>query len=92
MFRFFSVSLCLQTKVSTKEKVKNTYVEIYVLFGDLTMTMAWEKAFQISLRNYSKEVSEESGYIGIFVENKTDVGKGLMLGKTRPRGEGGDRE
>ena len=56
------------------------------------MTMAWEKAFQISLRNYSKEVSEESGYIGIFVENKTDIGKDLMLGKTRARGEGGDRE
>lgn len=47
------------------------------------MTMAWE--------NYSKDVSEESGYIGIFVENKTDIRKDLMLGKTRARG-GDDRE
>ena len=59
--------------------------------GTLLMTMAWEKP-QISLRNYSQEVSEESGYIGIFVENKTDIGKDLMLGKMRARGEGGDRE
>ena len=45
--------------------------------GALLMTMAWE--------NYSKEVSEEPGYIGIFVENKTDIRKDLMLGKIEGR-------
>ena len=29
-------------------------------------TIAWQTASQIALRNYSKKVREESGYIGVF--------------------------
>ena len=42
-------------------KVHHVKVVTPVLFGDLTL--AWETASQISLRNYSEEVREEPEYI-----------------------------
>ena len=47
-------------KLSTEEK----RLQGCVLFclGSLLRTIAWETAFQIALRNCSKEVREEPGY------------------------------
>lgn len=39
------------------------------MWGDLTITQ--DTVCQITLRNYSKEVREESRHIEIFAENKT---------------------
>ena len=41
--------------------------------GILLRTIAWETASQIALRNRSKEVRDESGYIGVFAEKKNVV-------------------
>ena len=51
----------------------NLTVTGYILFRDINerLTIAWEAASQIALRNCSKEVREEPRYIGIFAENKT---------------------
>ena len=49
----------------------NLKVENSVSFEDLLRTIAGETASQIVLRNCSKEVVEEPGDIGVFVENKT---------------------
>ena len=38
-----------------------------VLLGILLRTIAWETAFQIAVRNCSKEVKYETGYIGAFL-------------------------
>ena len=35
-------------------------------------TLAWETAFQIALRNYSKEIRKELGYIGVFAGKQTN--------------------
>lgn len=43
-------------------------------------TKAWETLSQKDLRNCSKEGLEETGYIGIFTENKTKENK--MYGQT----------
>ena len=34
--------------------------------------IAWETAFQIALRNYSKEIREELGCIGVFAGKQTN--------------------
>ena len=34
--------------------------------------IAWETAFQIALRNYSKEIRKELGYIGVFAGKQTN--------------------
>ena len=39
--------------------------------GTLLRTITQDTVCQITLRNYSKEVREESRYIEIFAENKT---------------------
>ena len=49
----------------------NLKVENYVLFGALLRPKVWDTASHIALRDCSKEVWEEPGYIGIFVKNKT---------------------
>ena len=58
-----------------KLKVKND-----IVFQEVLKTIAWETLSQLALRNCSKEVVEETGYIGIFVENKTKENK--MYGQT----------
>ena len=51
------------------KKTHNQKVENYVLFGYITEDyIAQESASQIVLRNCSKEVREEPGYIGVFAE------------------------
>ena len=45
-------------------------VENYALFEALLRTITWESAFQLALRNCSKEVKEEPGYSGIFTGRK----------------------
>ena len=37
---------------------------------NLLRTLAWDTAFQIALRDNSKEVREEPGYIAVFLKNK----------------------
>ena len=53
----------------------NLTVTGYILFRDINekLTIAWEAASQIALRNCSKEVREEPGYIGVFVGGKKYV-------------------
>ena len=48
----------------------NLKAECYVLFEALLNTIAWEPAFQRSLRNCSKEFREEPGYIAVFAEQQ----------------------
>ena len=50
----------------------NLTVTGYILFRDINerLTIAWEAASQIALRNCSKEVREEPGYIGVFAKKK----------------------
>ena len=60
--------------------------------GTSSRTIAWETASQTVLMNCSKEVREESGYIGVFAEKKnknkyvvqTNVKRSLLIIKTRP--------
>ena len=53
-----------------KLKVKND-----IVFEEVLKTIAWETLSQLALRNCSKEVVEETGYIGTFTENKTKENK-----------------
>ena len=46
----------------------NLKVENYVLFSDLTKHKM--SAIQKALRNRTKEIREEQGYIGVFAEKK----------------------
>ena len=58
-----------------RTKMHNLKVENDVVFEEVLKTIAWETLSQMALRNCSKEVVEETGYIGIFVENKTKENK-----------------
>lgn len=53
----------------------NLKVENDVVFEEVLKTIAWETLSQLALRNCSKEVVEETGYIGTFIENKTKENK-----------------
>ena len=53
-----------------RTKMHNLKVENDVVFEEVLKTIAWETLSQMALKNRSKEVVEETGYIGIFVENK----------------------
>lgn len=44
----------------------NLKVENDVVFEEVLKTIAWETLSQLALRNCSKEVVEETGYIGTF--------------------------
>ena len=57
----------------------NLKVVSYVLFGDFTEYNSPETASHIALRNYSKEVREEPGYIVVFPENKQTKNKQMWL-------------
>ena len=54
-----------------RTKMHNPKVENDVVFEEVLKTIAWETLSQMALKNRSKEVVEETGYVGIFVENKT---------------------
>ena len=54
-----------------RTKMHNLKVENDVVFEEVLKTIAWETLSQMALRNCSKEVVEETGYIGTFIENKT---------------------
>ena len=53
-----------------KLKVKND-----IVFEEVLKTIAWETLSQMALRNCSKEVVDETGCIGTFIENKTKENK-----------------
>ena len=57
-----------------RTKMHNLKVENDV-FEEILKTIAWETLSQLALRNCSKEVVEETGYIGTFIENKTKENK-----------------
>ena len=62
-------------------------VENYALFEALLRTITWESAFQLALRNCSKEVKEEPGYSGIFTGRKkklmqSNIKRLLLVTKT----------
>ena len=63
-----------------RTKMHNLKVENDVVFEEVLKTIVWETLSQMALKNRSKEVVEETGYIGIFVENKTKENK--MYGQT----------
>lgn len=48
----------------------NLNIESYVLFGVLTEDYRLETESQIAVGNCSKEVREESGYLGISAEKQ----------------------
>ena len=50
----------------------NLKVENYVYLADFLRTQAGEVASQIAVRNYSKEVREEPGYIGGFATKTSE--------------------
>ena len=54
-----------------RTKMHNLKVENDVVFEEVLKTIAWETLSQMALRNCSKEVVEETGYIGNFIEKKT---------------------
>ena len=56
----------------TKKNMHDLKVEDYVLFGGLAGNLAWETASQIALSDFSKEIREEPGYIGVFAKTKTN--------------------
>ena len=56
-------------------KTHNLKVENGIVFEEVLKTIAWETLSQMALKNRSKEVVEETGYVGIFVENKTKENK-----------------
>ena len=58
-----------------RTKMHNPKVENDVVFEEVLKTIAWETLSQMALKNRSKEVVEETGYVGIFVENKTKENK-----------------
>ena len=58
-----------------RTKMHNLKAENDVVFEEVLKTIAWETLSQMALKNRSKEVVEETGYIGIFVENKTKENK-----------------
>ena len=62
----------MKVKKKKKKRTHNLKVTGYILFRDINerLTIAWEAASQIALRNCSKEVREEPGYIGVFVGEK----------------------
>lgn len=55
--------------------------------GTLLRTTAWDKASQIALRDFSKEVSEEPEYIGVYAgkgkKMQTNIKKLLLTTKSR---------
>ena len=57
------------------EKLHNLKVENYVLFSGHIEDLSLETASHIALRDFSKEVREEPGYIGIFATNKQKTKK-----------------
>ena len=61
MYLFFFIGLT--------EKNSNLKIVYLVLFGGLLKTYVLEAAFQISLKDYSKDVRKEWGYTGIFQQN-----------------------
>lgn len=48
----------------------NLKVEKNVVFKELLRTIAWETLSQMTLRNCSKKVVEETGYIRVFLKTK----------------------
>ena len=52
-----------------RTKMHNLKVENDV-FEEILKTIAWETLSQMAMRKCSKEVVEETGYIGTFTENK----------------------
>lgn len=52
----------------------------YILFRDINerLTIAWEAASQIALRNCSKEVREEPEYMGVYAEREKKKKKHIV--------------
>ena len=48
----------------------NLKVEKNIVFEELLRAIAWETLSQMTLRNCSKEVVDERGYIGVFLKTK----------------------
>lgn len=55
----------------TEKKTHNLKVASYVLSGDLIEDYNLQDSLSYNLRNSSKEVKEELGYIGVFAEKNT---------------------
>ena len=59
--------------MSTK-KMKNLKAENYIIWWIFQRPQAWEADSEIALRDYTGEVGEEPGYIGIFAtKNKENI-------------------
>ena len=63
-----------ERKQKKQKKTHTVQVENYVLFRDITENyIAQDTASQIALRNCSKEVREQPGYIRVFAETKQNM-------------------
>ena len=54
--------------------MKNLKAENYIIWWIFQRPQAWEADSEIALRDYTGEVGEEPGYIGIFAtKNKENI-------------------
>ena len=59
--------------MSTEKNKHNIKDDNYVLLSGLIENTAQETASQIPLRDWSREVREELGYIGVFAINQSST-------------------